>query len=55
MQNKVIMRRLKRLERKILHNNRAYIFFSMPSNRELANIPANTTVIIFYGEDEIQD
>jgi len=55
MQSKVLLKRLKRLERKAQGNRKYYVFFGQPSRAELAKIPPNAKVIIFVGENEIAD
>ena len=53
MQSKVLLKRLKRLERKAQGNQKYYVFFGQPSRAELAKIPPNAKIIIFI-EDDIQ-
>lgn len=56
MQNKVLLQRVKRLERKLAkENTRFFVFFSMPTKAQLAKIPEGAQVIVFTGEDEIED
>lgn len=55
MQSKVLLKRLKQLERKTQGNKKYYVFFGQPSRAELAKIPPNAKVIIFVGESEIED
>lgn len=54
MQSKVLLKRLKRLERKAQGNRKYYVFFGEPSKVEKAKIPPTAKVIVFI-EDGIQD
>jgi hypothetical protein len=55
MQSKAMIKRLKRLEQKALKVKPLYIFFSEPSKAELAKLPKGAKVIVFIGEDELED
>ena len=55
MQSKVLINRLKKLERKAQGNRRYYVFFRQPSKAELAKLPPNAKLFIFVGEDRIAD
>lgn len=55
MQSKVLLNRLKKLERKKDRNKYPFVFFGMPSRADLARMPPGARVIIFTDEDKIQD
>lgn len=55
MQSKVLLKRLKQMERKANGNKRLYVFFGKPSRAELAKLPPSAKAIIFVGEDKIPD
>lgn len=55
MQSKALLQRIKKLERKLLHTNGLIIYFGEPSNAEFAKLPLNAQILIFVGENEIQD
>lgn len=54
MQSKVLLKRLKRLERKAQGSKKYYVFFGEPSKAEKAKIPPTAKVVVFI-EDGIQD
>ncbi|BCK85538.1 hypothetical protein MM59RIKEN_28570 [Pusillibacter faecalis] len=55
MQSKTLLKRLKWLERKAYSNQEYYLFFGQPRKSELAKVPQGAKVIIFVGEDELED
>lgn len=55
MQSKVLLKRLKQLERKSQGNKKHFVFFGQPSKAELAKVPPGAKVHIFVGENEIKD
>ena len=55
MQSKVLLKKLKQMERKANGKRRQYVFFGKPSRAELAKLPEGARVIIFVGEDDIPD
>lgn len=55
MQNKVLLNRLKKLERKATGGRKYYVFFGQPRRAELNRIPQNANIIVFVGEDKIAD
>lgn len=55
MQSKVMIQRVKNLEKKIIKKNAQFIFFTEPTEAQLAKLPPGANVIIFTGEDEIKD
>ena len=55
MQTKLLLQRLKKLEKKVLKINELVIFFGEPSQMVLNKLPLNTKVLIFVGENEIED
>jgi len=55
VQSKAIAQRLKRLEKQTLTIKPLYVFFGEPSNVERAKLPIGAKVLIFTGEDELED
>ena len=55
MQSKVLLKRLKRLERKAQGNRKYYVFFGQPSRAELAKMPPYAKAIILICENEIAE
>lgn len=51
----MLIQRLKRLENKVIGSNKYYVFFGNPTKAELNKLPENAEVIIFIGEENIQD
>jgi len=55
MQSKVLLQRVKKLERKLIKDKTVFVFFEEPTAAQLAKIPEGAEVIVFTGEDEISD
>lgn len=55
MQAKMMLNRLKKIEKKVLKPLGLYVFFGEPSKTELAKLPPNSRIVIFLGEDELKD
>lgn len=55
MQNKVLLQRVKKLEKKLTKDKTLFIFFEEPTKAQLAKLPEGAEVIIYTGEDEIGD
>ena len=55
MQNKVLLQRVKRLERKLVKEKPLFVFFEAPTAAQLAKIPERAKVVVFLDEDKISD
>ena len=55
MQSKLLLRRVKRMEKKVFRQQRCFVFFGTPSPEALAKLPPGASIIVFVGEDEIKD
>ncbi|MGI6751543.1 MAG: hypothetical protein ACOX4U_02855 [Anaerovoracaceae bacterium] len=55
MQSKVLLQRVKKLEKKLLKEKTIFVFFEEPTDAQLAKIPEGADVIVYTGEDEIED
>lgn len=55
MQNKVLLQRVKRLERKLAKEKPLFVFFEEPTAAQLAKIPEGSKVVVFLDEDKISD
>ena len=55
MQSKVLLQRVKKLERKLIKDKTVFVFFEEPTAAQLAKIPEGVDVIVFLDEDKISD
>lgn len=55
MQSKVLLQRVKKLEKKLVKENPLFVFFEEPTAAQLAKIPERAKVIVFLDEDKISD
>lgn len=55
MQTKVLLQRLKRLEKKARNPNNIYIFIGTPTKQELNKLNRYAKIIVFTGEEDILD
>ena len=55
MQSKAIIQRLKRLEKTVYKDHNFFVFFDKPSTSQLTTLPPNAHVVVFTGEDELED
>lgn len=55
MENKVLLKRVKNLERRLTKNKTLFIFFEEPTKAQLAKLPEGAEVIVYTDEDEIGD
>lgn len=55
MQSKVLLQRVKKLEKKLIKEKTLFVFFEEPTAAQLAKIPEGADVVVYTGEDEIED
>lgn len=55
MQSKVLLQRVKKLEKKLIKEKTLFVFFEEPTQAQLAKIPEGADVVVYTGEDEIED
>lgn len=51
----MMINKLKKMEKKVMHYDTMFIFFKEPSKIELAKLPPNSHIVIITGEDELKD
>ena len=55
MQSKVLLQRVKKLEKKLVKEKTLFVFFEEPTAAQLAKIPEGADVVVFLDEDKISD
>lgn len=55
MQAKIMLNKLKKMEKKVLHPCMGYVFFEEPTKLELSKLPPNARIVIFTGEKDIKE